>query len=90
MNTEELTQIVTGHQNAISRHDQEMAEIRATLQQSANRHQQHEQWQAEHQASIEATQRLLQLNQEQLNTLTAGLLELRHMVADYLQGRSRE
>lgn len=34
MNTEELTPIVTAHQNAITRHDVEMAEIRALLAES--------------------------------------------------------
>jgi hypothetical protein len=38
MDTEELTSIATAHQNAISRHDQEMAEIRAVLQQSVLHH----------------------------------------------------
>ena len=61
MNTEELTQVVTAHQSAISRHEVEVAEIRS----------------------------LARINQEQLNQLTAGLLELRNLVADYIQGRSQ-
>jgi len=61
MSTEELTQVVTAHQSALSRHEIEVAEIRA----------------------------LAKLNQEQLNELTAGLLELRSLVADYIQERSQ-
>ncbi|XGW00889.1 MAG: hypothetical protein ACAF41_33480 (plasmid) [Leptolyngbya sp. BL-A-14] len=35
MNTEELTQVVTAHQSAISHHDTEMADIRAVLAETA-------------------------------------------------------
>ncbi|NJP12693.1 MAG: NAD-glutamate dehydrogenase [Leptolyngbyaceae cyanobacterium RU_5_1] len=52
---------LTQHEQAIARHEQEMAEIRA----------------------------MQQLNQEQLALLTAGLLDLRNLVSDYLQGRSQ-
>jgi hypothetical protein len=79
MTVEELTAIATAPQSAISRHDQEMAEFRATLQQNSDRHDQ----------KIDRIERLAELNQEQLNLLTVGLLERRTLVADYLQGRSQ-
>jgi hypothetical protein len=62
MAPEELTQIATAHQGALTRHDQEIAEIRA----------------------------LARLNQEQLNQLTAGLLELRILIANDIQWRSQQ
>jgi hypothetical protein len=60
MDADELTPIVTAHQQVLTRHEREMADIRA----------------------------LAKLNQEQLNQLSAGMLELRNLIADYIQGRS--
>ncbi len=75
MTPEELTQLVAVQQTILTRHDQalttherEMAEIRAGLQRAEN---------------------ILNANAEQLATLTAGLLELWNLVADYIQGRSQ-
>ncbi len=75
MTPEELTQLASHQQSVLTRHDQtlslhtqEMAEIRSTQQRTEN---------------------ILNANAEQLATLTAGLLELRNLVADYIQGRSR-
>ncbi|MBF2027320.1 MAG: hypothetical protein IGS48_11200 [Oscillatoriales cyanobacterium C42_A2020_001] len=70
---------------ASDRHQREMAEFRESLKQQEEARKQFEE---RHQRSVEATQRLADLNQEQLNQLTAGLLELRILVANYLQGRS--
>ncbi len=72
MTSEELTQLATIHQQAIVRHEQEMADIRALIR--LNQEQFRDQ---------------REFTQEQLNQLTAGLLELRHLVADYIQGRLR-
>lgn len=52
-----------------------LAETRALVDQNAQQ-----------QAELQAMQRL---NQEQLALLSAGLVELRNLVADYLQGRSQ-
>ncbi len=104
MTVEELTAIATAHQSAISRHDQEMAEFRAALRQSSEQHRQEmaefrqemaqfretmQQNSDRHDQKDDSIQRLADLNQEQLNLLTAGLLALRTLVADYLQGRSQ-
>ncbi len=99
MNTEELTPIVTAHQSAISRHDQEMAAIRATLQQvatqqvaSAARQTTFEERQAafeeRHTAHIAHMEALQALTQEQLNQFLAGMIELRGLVADHTKGRA--
>ncbi len=76
MTPEELTQLTAVQQTILTRHDQvltlhaqEMAEIRSGLQR---------------------TEHILNTNAEQLATLTAGLLELRNLVADYIQGRSHQ
>lgn len=108
MNTDELTQIATAHQSAISRHDQEMAEIRAILattatQQHTNtqRTTEHEEWLAAQQEAIarheewlarqqEASDRIdaqQQANAEAIANLTASILDLRNLVADYIQNR---
>ncbi|NJP11921.1 MAG: hypothetical protein HC866_22650 [Leptolyngbyaceae cyanobacterium RU_5_1] len=131
MTLEELTQLSAVQQTMLTRHDREMAEIRAILQQSATRqtdqeaaiarHEQwladqetaiarHEQWLADQEAASvrheqaiarheqemgeiralqQSNQEQLALNQEQLALLTAGLVDLRNLVADYLQGRSQ-
>jgi len=102
MNTDELTQMATAHQNAISRHDMEMAEIRAVLRESADRGTQHEHWLTEHEITIqridntlartaaqqEANAQQIALNRQDIASLTAGILDLRNLVADYLQGRT--
>ena len=82
MTPEELTTIVTAHQAAISRHDTEMAEIRAIL---ANAAQQTTDL-AQQQAQI-ARQQVQ--NQEAIAHLTASIQELRNLVADYIQSRDR-
>ncbi len=89
MTPEELTTIVTAHQAAISRHDTEMAEIRAILanaaQQTTDLAQQTTDL-AQQQAQI-ARQQVQ--NQEAIAHLTASIQELRNLVADYIQSRDR-
>ncbi len=91
MNTEELTQIATAHQQAITRHEMEMADIRAILSQGFQQQQaamaqqqaamaQHEQEMAE----IRAQQRL---NPQDISELKGSIQELRNLVADYIQAR---
>lgn len=75
MTPEELTQLASVHQTILTRHDVEMAEIRAVLASVAQQQ--------------EATAHQAALNQEAIANLTAGLLELRNLVADYIQGRSQ-
>lgn len=100
MNTEELTQIATAHQQAITRHEQEMAEIRAILRQSAIQHaQQMESITAQinsnsaqissNSAQIDRISAQQALNQQAIAELTASITELRNLVSDYLQGRSQ-
>ncbi|UBF27166.1 hypothetical protein K9N68_04150 [Kovacikia minuta CCNUW1] len=73
MNTEELTQVVTAHQSAIARHDEEMASIRATLAEVAKS-----------QAQNQAQQNL---NTQAISQFTAGLEELRILVTNDIRGR---
>lgn len=75
MNNTELTEFVRVHNAAIARHEQWLSEQAAA--------------QTRHNREIEAIRALQEVNAQQLNTLTAGLLELRGMVADYIQGRSQ-
>ena len=84
METSELTKIATAHQAAISRHDEEMAEIRAILRQGFARS---EQAIAQHDREMAAIRAQQQLNAQALAQFTAGLEELRILVADYLRGR---
>ncbi|XHX78497.1 MAG: hypothetical protein RBJ76_00725 [Stenomitos frigidus ULC029] len=81
MNTEELTQVVTAHQSAVSRHDTEMAEIRAIL--AATAQQQTKNTQAIAQLTAEQ-----QLSRQDIKQLTASILDLRNSVANYIQNRS--
>lgn len=93
MNTEELTQIATAHQSAISRHDHEMAEIRAALRQGNEQHNQEmaalRQAHDRHNQEIDAISRQQALNAQGITELKASILELRNIVADYIQERSQ-
>jgi UDP-N-acetyl-D-mannosaminuronate dehydrogenase len=89
MNTEELTSMVTAHQNAISRHDQEMAEIRAIFQQSAIRHRDQEERLNRIETILEATAAQQRQNAQGITELRASITELRNVVANYIQGRSQ-
>ncbi len=94
MTSEELTQIVTVHQQALVRHEQEMAEIRDLVrlnqEQYGSTQEQFKSLQEEFRLSREQFRERYEFTQEQLNQMTAGLVELRHLVADYIQGRSRD
>lgn len=89
MNTEELTAIVTAHQNAISRHDQETGDIRAILQQSAIRHRDQEERLTRIETILEATAAQQRQNAQGITELRASITELRNVAADYIQGRSQ-
>jgi archaellum component FlaC len=103
MNTEELTHIVTAHQTAITRHDLEMADIRTTLNtvgQRLDKTSERLDKISERLDSVshkldrvadqqEANARQAAFNQEAIANLTAGILDLRNIVSDYLQGRSQ-
>ena len=106
METQELTQIITAHQQAIARqeqafadaatrHDREIQEIRAILaataqQQAANAQQiaQNQQAIAQNQQAIAQLSAESQLSRQDINSLTASILELRNLVADYLRSRN--
>jgi hypothetical protein len=79
MTPEELTEISNIHQKVLSRHDKELAGIRALLSLSNS----------QHSDEIKAVRKLIELNQEQLNTLTAGQIQLQNMVADYIASREK-
>ncbi|MDX2242043.1 MAG: hypothetical protein NW224_15260 [Leptolyngbyaceae cyanobacterium bins.302] len=102
MNTEELTQVVTAHQSAISRHDIEIAETRQTLHRAGERlDSMTERLNAlgdrldtigERLDRVteqqEANARQGALNHESIQILAASMQELRNIVADHLRGRS--
>jgi predicted transcriptional regulator len=71
--------VSTIHQAVLTRHEQEMADIRAILQQGFMQHQQE-------MTDIRAQQRL---NAQDINELKASIQELRNLAADYIQGRSQ-
>lgn len=96
MTPEELTQFVNTQQMVLTRHDAEMAEIRAALLQSAQRHSDHEATMQRIDERIEATARQqeinaqqIALNREDIAELKASITDLRNIVADYIQGRSQ-
>lgn len=114
MNTDELTQVANVHQQILTRHDQEMSEIRTELKLSNTQHNEEikkihtildrvaEQQEATFQAiaanqqAIAANQQAIaqlsaeqQLGRQDINSLTASILELRNMVADYIESRSQ-
>ncbi|PZV07962.1 MAG: hypothetical protein DCF22_21105 [Leptolyngbya sp.] len=94
---QEMAEFRAALRQSSEQHNREMSEFRENQEQSSDRHnremsefrENQEQASDRHNRDIEAISRLAQLNQEQLNLLTAGLLELRTLVADYLQGRSQ-
>ncbi len=87
MNTDELTQITTAHHNNISRHDVEMAEIRATLNTVAHKLDEVAEQFNQVADQQEAAAQQIALNRQDIASLTAGILDLRNLVADYLQER---
>ncbi len=86
MNTEELTQVITAHQNAISRHDgyeNRLDRIETILQRVAG------QQEINTQAIANlATQQ--ELSRQDINQLTANIEDLRNQVATYITGREQQ
>ena len=80
---------IDSNTTTIARHDE-------WLTQQAQAISRHEQWQAEHEAAMQRHETTMQrieaqqeLNQQAIAQFTAGLVELRTLVSDYLQGRSQ-
>ncbi len=88
MNTDELTQITTAHHNVISRHDVEMAEIRTTLNTVSHKLDQVGDKLNQVAAQQDVNAHQIALNRQDITSLTAGILDLRNLVADYLEGRA--
>ncbi len=98
MNAEELTQVVTAHQSAISRqgqsqaeHETRMARIEAILERVAQRQEQQQEVSHERlnriEAILEQTTQAIALNREDIAQLTASIGELRNQVADWMSNR---
>ncbi len=83
MNTEELTNIATAHQSAISRHDSEMTEIRVILAETA-------QQQTKNAQAIAQLTAAQQLSRQDIHQLTASILDLRNSGAGASSGWGRE
>lgn len=81
MNPEDLTQLVTAHQSAIVRGESRLDRIEAALERVA------QQQETTQQALAQLTAEQ-QLSRQDINQLTASLLDLRNIVADYIQSRS--
>jgi hypothetical protein len=100
MNTEELTGIANVHQSILTRHDQEIAGVRTLLNLTASQRRddmnainqilsrvaQQQEANAQAIANLTAEQ---QLSRQDINSLTAGILDLRNLVADYIQSRTQ-
>jgi alpha-D-ribose 1-methylphosphonate 5-triphosphate diphosphatase PhnM len=82
MNTDELTQIVTAHQIAIARHDQWQAE-----QEAASR--QHNAEMAEIRATLAAIASQQALNTQEISRLTAGMIDLRDQVSNFVRSQEQ-
>lgn len=80
MTPEELTEVVNIHQKIMSRHDEEIAAIRGLIKLAV----------MQHRDDLAAIHKLAEKNQEQLNTLTTGLLELRQLIAEDIKKRSNQ
>lgn len=88
MNTDELTQITTAHHNVISRHDVEMAEIRTTLNTVSHKLDEVADQFNQVAAQQDVNAQQIALNRQDIASLSAGILDLRNLVADYLEGRA--
>lgn len=74
LNNTELTEFIRVHNAAIARHEQWLSDISGILTETAQR-----------QAQTQAQQ---EVNAQEIANLRASILDLRNLVADYLQGRS--
>ncbi len=82
MNTKELTQIVTAHQTAIARHEQWQAE-----QESASRR--HDIEMSEVRATLATIASQQALNTQEINRLTAGMIDLRDQVSNFVRSQEQ-
>ena len=96
MNTEELTQVVTAHQSAISRQEQWQAEhetrlerIEAILAATAAQQQLNTQTIAQNQQAIANLIAAQELTRQDIAQLTAGIADLRNQVADWMSNRNQ-
>lgn len=99
MNTEELTQVVTAHQSAISRqgqwqaeHETRMARVEAILERLAQQQEQQQEVSQERfnriEAILEQTAQAISLNREDIAQLTGNIESLRNQVADWMSSRN--
>lgn len=84
---------IDNQSEAIDRHEQRITEHEEW---QAQQEQHIEEWQRQQESAITTHERemaeirsMQRLNQEQLAELTAGLLELRNLVANYIQSRAQ-
>lgn len=82
MNTEELTQVVTAHQSAIVRNETRLDRIEGILERVA------EQQMVNQQALAQLTAEQ-KLSRQDINSLTASILDLRNLVADFVKSREQ-
>jgi hypothetical protein len=80
-------QMIAQHNEAIVRHDQMMAQHNEAIVRHDQMMAQHNQAVAQHDREMAAIRAQQQLNAQALAQFTAGLEELRILVADYLRGR---
>lgn len=78
----ELSEFVRVHNAAIARHDQWLTDITRILEETAHS-------QARTQALAAQTQAQQEINTQEIANLRASILDLRNMVADYIQSRER-
>lgn len=93
MNTEELTQLSAVQQTILTRHDREIDEIRAILNQTAAQQALNTQDISELKASLVELRNITvaqqALSMQSISELRASIMELRNVVSDYIQGRSQ-
>lgn len=87
MNTDELTQIATAHQSAIGRTESRLDRIEAILERVAYQQEASQQAIAQNQQAIAQLSAEQQLSRQDINNLTASILSLGNLVADYIQNR---
>ena len=103
MTPEEITQLAAIQQVMLTRHETEMAEIRAILADTAQRQaassqrldrlehlaEAHAQQQAASNQRLDRLEHLAEVSRQEIAVLTASIQELRTLVADSLNGRSQ-
>lgn len=76
------------HNERITQHEQRQVESEEWQRQHERRIAEHEEWQRQHEAAIARHDEWQRQQDERMAEFTAGLLELRNLVTDYLRGRS--